>query len=158
MTVARDGRAGDRTAGSSDFSPGLPLGLPKAELHCHVEGAAPPDLVRRLAARHHVDVSRLFDASGGYAWHDFSTFLLAYDGAASVFRTAEDFCELTETYLAASAADGVIYTEVFISPDHARRAGIPYADYLGGIAEGMARAEAAHGIVGRIIRIAKGKP
>lgn len=125
--------------------------VPKVELHCHIEGAADPALVRRMAAKYRIDLSGLFDEDGDFAWADFSSFIRAYDGAASVFRTFEDFAELAETYLAASAAEGVIYTEVFVSPDHARRSGIPYLDYIGGIAEGMRRAEAKHGIVGRII-------
>ena len=125
--------------------------VPKVELHCHIEGAADPALVRRMAAKYRIDLSGLFDEDGDFAWADFSSFIKAYDGAASVFRTFEDFAELTETYLAASAAEGVIYTEVFVSPDHARRSAIPYLDYIGGIAEGMRRAEAKHGIVGRII-------
>ncbi len=125
--------------------------IPKVELHCHIEGAAPPDLVRAKAARHGIDVSGLFDPAGGYAWSDFTAFLAAYDRVAAVFRDEEDFADLAEAYLAASAADGVIYTEVFVSPDHARRQGIPYEAYLGGVAEGMRRAEARHGIVGRII-------
>lgn len=125
--------------------------LPKVELHCHIEGAAPPALVRRLADRHGVDVGGLFDAAGDYAWSDFSSFIRAYDGAASVFRSFEDFADLAESYLAASAAEGAIYTEVFVSPDFARRIGLPYPDYIGGIAEGFRRAEAAHGIVGRMI-------
>ncbi|WP_075216255.1 adenosine deaminase [Mongoliimonas terrestris] len=129
----------------------MTLAIPKVELHCHIEGAAPPALVRRLAARHGVDVSRLFDEAGDYAWADFTSFIHAYDGAAAVFRTSEDYALLAETYLTASAAEGVIYTEVFVSPDHARRTGIPYADYIGGLIDGMRRAEAAHGIVGRLI-------
>jgi adenosine deaminase len=125
--------------------------VPKVELHCHIEGAAPPELVRRLAERYHVDLSWLFGADGAYAWSDFTSFLRAYDGAASVFRSRDDYRELAEAYLTASAADGVIYTEVFVSPDHAWRSGIGYHDYIGGIAEGMRRAEASHGIIGRII-------
>lgn len=129
----------------------MTLAIPKVELHCHIEGAAPPALVRRLAAHHGVDVSRLFDEAGDYAWSDFTCFIHAYDSAAAVFRDREDYALLAETYLAASAAEGVIYTEVFVSPDHARRTGIPYVDYIGGIIDGMRRAEAAHGIVGRLI-------
>ena len=125
--------------------------LPKVELHCHIEGAADPALVRRKAARHGVDLSRLFAADGSYDWQDFTSFIAAYDGAAAVFRDFEDYADLTETYLLASAKEGVIYTEVFVSPDHARRLGIPYADYIGGISEGMARAEEKVGIIGRII-------
>lgn len=129
----------------------MTLTIPKVELHCHIEGAADPALVRRMAAKYGIDLSGLFDEEGSYAWSDFTSFIHAYDGAAAVFRTYEDFAELAETYLAASAAEGVIYTEVFVSPDHARRSNIAYLDYIGGIAEGMDRAEAKHGIVGRII-------
>lgn len=125
--------------------------IPKAELHCHLEGAASPALVRRLAGRYGVDLAWLFDEDGTYVWHDFTSFIRAYDGAASVFRTSGDYADLAETYLAASAAEGVIYTELFISPDHAKRTGIGYPDYLHGVAEGIRRAEAKHGIVGRII-------
>jgi len=125
----------------------------KAELHCHLEGAAPPDLVRTLAARYGATLGPIFKTDGSYAWHDFTSFLAAYDAASRVFRTPEDYALLTERYLAASAAEGCIYTEVFASPDHARDAGLPYADYVAGIAEGMARAETAYGIVGRIIAI-----
>ncbi len=134
-----------------DTDQDMTASIPKVELHCHIEGAAPPDLVRRLALKYGVDVSWLFDAEGGYAWEDFTSFIRAYDGAASVFRSGEDYADLAWTYLARSADEGVIYTEVFVSPDHARRTGIGYADYVGGIAEGMRRAEASHGIVGRII-------
>jgi adenosine deaminase len=125
--------------------------VPKVELHCHIEGAAPPALVRRLAAEKGLGLDWLFDEEGGYAWSDFNSFIKAYDGAASVFQTRGDYADLAEAYLAASAAEGVIYTEVFVSPDHARRTGIPYAEYIGGIAEGMRKAEARHGIIGRII-------
>jgi adenosine deaminase len=125
--------------------------VPMIELHCHVEGAAPPNLVRVKADRWGVDLDWLFDDAGGYAWHDFTSFIRAYDGVASVFRTFDDYADLAEAYLAASAADGVIYTELFISPDHARRTGIGWIPYLHGIAEGIRRAEARRGIVGRII-------
>ncbi|WP_237153369.1 adenosine deaminase [Oryzibacter oryziterrae] len=125
--------------------------LPKAELHVHLEATASPELVRRNAERYGVDVSRLFDAEGRYRWTDFSTFIASYDVAASVFRSAEDFAELVEGYLVGQSQVGCLYTEFFISPDFARRNGLPYADYLGGVAEGIRRAEARTGIVGRII-------
>lgn len=126
-------------------------GLPKAELHVHLEAGAAPALVRRNAARYGVDVSGLFDGDGRYLWTDFATFLKGYDLAASVFRTPEDFAELTEGYLASSAAEGCVYTELFISADFANRSGLGYGAYLDGIVEGIHRAEAAHGIVARLI-------
>lgn len=34
----------------------------KAELHCHIEGAAPPALVQKIAKREEIDVSSIIDA------------------------------------------------------------------------------------------------
>ena len=50
--------------------------LPKAELHCHLEGAASPTLVRALATRYGVDLGWLFDDAGTYVWHDFTSFVV----------------------------------------------------------------------------------
>ncbi|WP_349359348.1 adenosine deaminase [Stappia sp.] len=127
--------------------------LPKAELHVHIEGAAPPDLVRRLAERYQVDVAGLFDDSGGYRWEDFASFLSAYDRASRVFRTPQDYAELSESYLCGIAAEGAIYAELTISPDHAAGAGLSYRDYVAGLAEGIERARAATGIEARMIAI-----
>jgi adenosine deaminase len=125
--------------------------IPKAELHCHVEGAASPDLVRKVGARHQVDLTGLFDAKGDFAWHDFTSFLNAYDRAAAVFRTPEDYRDLTFSYFSSLAAEGAIYGEVFISSDHALASGLSYRDYVEGLAQGIRDAEAATGIVGRMI-------
>lgn len=125
--------------------------IPKAELHCHIEGAASPDLVRHVGARHGIDLTGLFDAEGAFAWHDFTSFLNAYDRAAAVFRTPEDYRDLAFTYFSSLAAEGAIYGEVFISSDHAEASGLSYRDYVEGLAQGITDAEKATGIVGRMI-------
>ena len=125
----------------------------KAELHCHIEGAAAPALVRRLAAHHGIDLGDLFD-DDGYRWHDFASFLDAYGRVSSVFRTREDYRELALDYFTSIAREGAIYGEVFVAPDIAADSGLSYDDYVGGLGEGIAAAEAATGIVGRMIVIA----
>lgn len=127
--------------------------VPKAELHCHIEGAATPSLVLRMAKKYRVDVSSILDAKSRYVWSDFTTFLEAYDLASSVFRTPADYAELSEAYFRMLAAEGAIYGEVFISPDHAETAGLSYASYVEGLAEGIERAKEATGIEGRMIAI-----
>ncbi|MCX5496096.1 adenosine deaminase [Kaistia dalseonensis] len=124
---------------------------PKVELHCHVEGAAFPALVQRVAARNGIDLPGLFDAEGQFLWHDFSSFLGAYDQASAVFRTPEDFRDLTFTHFTSIAAEGAIYGEVFISVDHGFASGLSYADYVGGLAQGILDAEAETSIVGRMV-------
>ncbi|WP_417768471.1 adenosine deaminase [Stappia sp.] len=136
----------------TDTSPARPV-VPKAELHVHVEGAASGALVRRLATRHRIDLEGLFDEDGAYAWDDFASFLAAYDRASSVFRTPQDFALLSETYLRALAAEGTIYAELTISPDHAAAAGLSYPDYVAGLAEGIGRARAESGIEARMIAV-----
>lgn len=127
--------------------------VPKAELHCHIEGAATPSLVRRLAEQKGIDVSPIIDQNGKYIWSDFTTFLKAYDLASSVFKTPADYSLLTETYFRMLAAEGAIYGEVFISPDHAQAAGLSYRSYVEGLAAGIERAKADTGIEGRMIAI-----
>jgi adenosine deaminase len=124
--------------------------LPKAELHCHIEGAAPPALVMRQADKYGVDMSG-FIRDGSFVWEDFTSFLAAYDAAASLFRTEEDYALLAETYLVSLAEDGAIYSEFFTSPDHANRAGLSPEAYTDGLGEGIRRASERTGIEGRMI-------
>ncbi len=126
--------------------------VPKAELHCHLEGAASPDLVRRLATRHSMRLPpETFDENGDFAWSDFLHFLKVYDIASSVIRTPEDYRDVTYQYLMDSAAEGAIYVEVMSSPDHAAAVGMSYTAHLEGIVAGIEDARAESGIEGRII-------
>lgn len=125
--------------------------IPLAELHCHIEGAALPELVRELAHRNGQDITGLIDEDGGYVWADFDDFLSAYDKAASVFTRPEDYSALAYTYAAYLSRKGAIYSETFASTDHAERAGVDPAAYLAALTDGIKRAEAEHGIVSRII-------
>ena len=74
----------------------------KAELHCHIEGAASPELVIRQAQKYGADVSP-FIKDGSFVWHDFTSFLAAYDFAADLFRIV-GLSLYTEQYLAALLA------------------------------------------------------
>ena len=124
--------------------------IPKAELHCHIEGAAPPALVRAQAEKYGADVSAIIDGDR-FVWRDFTTFLEAYDTASGLFRTPEDYAALSETYLASISAEGAIYSEIFVSPDHARKSGLDPIAYLDGLGEGIRRARDATAIEGRMI-------
>jgi adenosine deaminase len=129
--------------------------IPKAELHVHLEGTAPPALIRRLAQRHGVAVpDGVFADEHTFRWEGFLDFLRTYDLAASVIRTAEDYRDVTYEYLAACAAEGAVYVELIASPDHAAAVGLDDAEHLGGIAAGIDDARADHGIEARIVATA----
>lgn len=127
-----------------------PARLPKAELHCHVEGTASPALARALAERGGVALPPVAK-DGSWAWNGFSGFLDAYDRVAALFTTEDDYRRLASEYLSAIAADGAIHAEFFVSPDHAMRAGLDPERYIAGLSAGLAEAEAEHGIVARLI-------
>lgn len=124
----------------------------KAELHCHIEGAASPDLVVRQARKYGSDPSA-YIRDGAFVWHDFTSFLAAYDYSAGLFRDEEDYARLSEHYLSSIARDGAIYVEIFISPDHALKAGLSPKAYTDALGEGIARANAKTGIEARMIVI-----
>jgi len=124
----------------------------KAELHVHVEGAAPPALIRRIAARNRVRVpDGVFGADGGFRWRDFLDFLDTYDGATSVIRTGEDYRDIVFEYLVACAAEGAIYVELTASADHAANAGLSDAEHLAALAQGIDDARAQTGIEARVV-------
>jgi len=126
--------------------------IPKAELHVHLEGTAPPHLVRRIAERNGLRVpDGVFAAPDRFAWRDFLDFLQTYDMAASVIRTAADYRDVTYEYLSACAAEGAVYVELIASPDHAALVGLSDAEHLDGIAAGIDAARAEHGIEARIL-------
>ena len=126
--------------------------LPKIELHLHLEGAAPPDLVRALAREKSVDLSGLFDADGGYRYDGFLDFLRVYEGATSVLRSPEDYARLTRVVLERSAETGVIYTEAFLSPDFCGGRDLSaWRDYLAAIREAAGTARRDFGIDMRAI-------
>lgn len=124
----------------------------KIELHLHLEGAAPPALIRSLAAEKHEDISGVFDSRGDYAWRDFWHFLKVYEGASSVLRSPADYRRLTLAVLEQSAENGVIYTETFLSPDFCGGRDLAaWRDYLAAIEDAAAEAEAKMGITLRAI-------
>jgi adenosine deaminase len=124
----------------------------KAELHVHLEGTAPPELITRIAARNGVDLpERLLGTDGRFRYTGFLDFLATYDLAASVIRTGQDYRDITYQYLCSCAGGGAVYVELTASPDHARDVGLSEEEHLEGIAQGIDDARRDTGIEGRIL-------
>jgi adenosine deaminase len=127
-------------------------GVAKAELHVHLEGTAPPELVTRIAARNGVDLpERLLGTDGRFRYTDFLDFLATYDLAASVIRTGEDYRDITYEYLCLCGREGAIYVELTASPDHAALVGLSDEEHWDGIARGIDDARRDTGVEGRIL-------
>ncbi len=128
--------------------------IPKAELHCHLEGSIPPALARELAARNGITLpAGMFDAKGHYAWRDFLTFLDAYDRVCKALKVPRDFGDVIYSYLKDAAEQGAIYVEMFCSPERPAALGITYEAWLTALEQGIDRARRDFGIEGRIIII-----
>jgi adenosine deaminase len=126
--------------------------IPKVELHVHLEGTAPPDLIRRIAERNGLELpDGLLAAPDRFAYHDFLDFLDTYDRAASVIRTGEDYRDITYEYLVKCAREGAVYVELTASPDHARLVGLSDEEHIDGISRGIDDARDGTGIEGRIL-------
>ncbi|TBN43649.1 adenosine deaminase [Paracoccus subflavus] len=110
--------------------------MKKIELHLHLEGAAPPDFIRGLAAEKGADLSGVFDERGAYAYDGFDGFLRCYEAATSVLRTPRDYARLLEEVLERSAEQGVAYTELFVSPEFCGGGDLSaWRDYLAAMTE-----------------------
>jgi adenosine deaminase len=126
--------------------------IAKAELHVHLEGTAPPALIRRLAERNGLPVpDGVFDGPDRFAYTGFLEFLKTYDRAASVIRTAQDYRDVTYEYLASCALQGAVYVELIVSPDHAALVKLDPEEHLNGIAKGIDDAREGHAIEARIL-------
>jgi adenosine deaminase len=126
--------------------------VPKAELHVHLEGTAPPELIARLAARNRLPVpDGLLSDDGRFHFDDFLHFLRQYDAAASVIRTAADYRDVTYAHLARCAAEGAVYVELIASPGHAASVGLADEEHWAAIAQGIDDARADHGIEARVL-------
>nr|WP_272211976.1 adenosine deaminase [Marinicella sp. W31]MDC2877868.1 adenosine deaminase [Marinicella sp. W31] len=114
--------------------------------------ATPPALAARLADKYGLDLSAYL-RDGRYRWHDFSSFIACYAAIANVFRSEDDFAALAEAYLGELAAEGTIYSELFVSPEQGLAAGLSRDGYMQAISAGIAAAKAKTGIECRMVMI-----
>lgn len=128
-------------------------GLPKLELHLHIEGTLEPELMFALAARNGLtlpwpDVERVRAA---YEFDCLQSFLDLYYLGASVLIHEQDFFDLTFAYLKRCAAERVVHVEIFFDPQAHTTRGVPFATVLGGIERALQAGEESLGISWRLI-------
>ena len=128
-------------------------GIPKAELHLHIEGTLEPEMTFRLAQRHGVKLK--YDSVDAlrraYDFADLQSFLDLYYAGADVLRDARDFHDLTRAYLERAHADGVAHAEIFFDPQTHTDRGIPFATVIDGIHAALEGGERDFGISFRLI-------
>lgn len=122
--------------------------MKKIELHLHLEGAAPPAFIRKLAQEKNVDIGKIFDANGSYVYKDFVDFLRVYEAATTVLQSPQDFYRLTRAVLEECVKNQVIYAETFLAPDFCGGGDVSaWKDYLAAIEQAADEMQAEEGIV-----------
>jgi adenosine deaminase len=102
-------------------------GLPKAELHLHIEGTLERSLCAELAVRNGIAVPDV------PPFHDLTSFLVGYYASMRVLLGERDFYDLAMAYFRRASAQGVVYAEVFFDPQAHTSRGVPFAAVIGGL-------------------------
>ena len=128
-------------------------GLPKAELHIHIEGSLEPELMFALAARNGIAIpyASVEEVRAAYQFSNLQDFLDIYYRGAAVLRTEADFKDLATAYFDRAAADNVVHAEIFFDPQTHTDRGIAFDVVMRGLLAGMEEAEAKHGITSKLI-------
>ncbi|GAO76918.1 MULTISPECIES: adenosine deaminase [unclassified Sphingopyxis] len=128
-------------------------GLPKAELHLHIEGSLEPELMFDLAQRNAVAIpfASVEDVRAAYAFSNLQDFLDIYYQGMGVLRTEQDFYDLTAAYLARAHADAVRHVEIFFDPQGHTTRGVAFETVIAGITRALGDAAASHGMTSKLI-------
>jgi adenosine deaminase len=128
-------------------------GLPKAELHLHLEGSFEPEQMFAAARRNKADIpyKSVEEVRAAYRFSNLQDFLDIYYRSADVLRAEEDFTDLTLAYLKRAAADGVRHAEVFFDPQTHTARGVAFATVADGILRALADGEVRFGVTSKLI-------
>ena len=128
-------------------------GLPKAELHLHIEGSLEPELMFELGRRNGIALpfKTVEEVRAAYAFSNLQDFLDIYYQGAGVLMTEADFQDLALAYFRRVAADGAKHVELFFDPQTHTDRGVPFRVAADGLLAGMAEAERTLGVTSSLI-------
>lgn len=130
--------------------------IPKAELHCHLDGSVRPETLLELGREYKVPMPRnsteeLRDFMLVSDAKSLEDYLKRFEVTVSVMQTAEAIERIAYELGADAAADGVRYIEVRNAPILNSRGTLDMGEALEAQINGLARAEKDHGIIARSI-------
>ena len=128
-------------------------GLPKIELHLHIEGTLEPELLFKLAKRNSIQLpfNSVNEVKKAYQFSNLQDFLDIYYQGAEVLLHKQDFYDLTWAYLLMCKQQNVMHVEPFFDPQTHTVRGVPFETIVSGIAEALADGKAKLGITSRLI-------
>jgi adenosine deaminase len=128
-------------------------GLPKAELHIHIEGSLEPELMFELGRRNGIELpfASIDDVRAAYQFSNLQDFLDIYYQGAAVLQTEADFHDLAMAYFHRLAADGGVHAEIFFDPQTHTDRGISFETVIKGLASAQAQARTELGLSSGLI-------
>ncbi len=128
-------------------------GLPKAELHLHIEGTLEPELMFALAKRNGAELpyGSVEELRAAYDFGNLQDFLDLYYQGMQVLLKEQDFYDLTWAYLEKVGAQAVLHAEIFFDPQAHTARGVAFSTVIGGIDRALRDAEARLGMSSKLI-------
>lgn len=128
-------------------------GLPKAELHLHIEGTFEPELMFEIARRNQKSIpyASVEDLKKAYRFNNLQEFLDIYYAGANVLITEQDFYDLTYAYLEKVRSQEVVHVEIFFDPQTHTDRGVAFKTVIEGIHRALVDGEKNLGITHRLI-------
>ena len=128
-------------------------GLPKAELHLHIEGTLEPELMFALARRNGVALAHasVEDLRAAYDFADLQGFLDIYYRGMAALIEERDFYDLTRAYMKRAREQNVLHAEIFFDPQAHTGRGVAFATVIDGIHRALVDAESELGITAKLI-------
>ncbi|MRR12398.1 adenosine deaminase, partial [bacterium] len=128
------------------------MGMPKAELHLHLEGTLEPELMFSLAHRNGVELpyASVDHAYAAYQFTNLQSFLDLYYAGCAALLTEEDFYDLTWDYLVRAAEENIVHVEPFFDPQTHTDREIHFGTVVSGILRAL---EDGHDLFGITYRL-----
>jgi len=128
-------------------------GIPKVELHLHIEGTFEPELMFEIAQRNGKEIkyNTVQELREAYQFNNLQEFLDIYYAGAAVLVEERDFYDLTWAYLKQIHREKVVHTEIFFDPQTHTERGIPFETVIKGIRAALEDGEKKLGISYKLI-------
>ena len=128
-------------------------GIPKAELHLHIEGTFEPELMFEIARRNNISINfkSIDELKKAYSFNNLQEFLDIYYAGASVLLQVQDFYDLTWAYLTKAHEQNLIHTEIFFDPQTHTNRGLSFDTVIQGIHSALDDGKEKLGISSKLI-------
>lgn len=128
-------------------------GIPKAELHVHIEGTFEPELMFEIAQRNNINIKykSIDELREAYNFNNLQDFLDIYYAGASVLIHEQDFYDMTWAYMEKLHSQNVLHAEIFFDPQTHTDRGIQFSTVISGIHRAIQNAEKEFGISSKLI-------